>query len=151
MKEEIETTREKIISLGKEAIVDTLREEQSYNPLMFQGRLDSLNVAIIANEISFSFDPKSLPQAINEHFIAKLGLLFTELKRFMSDKEFGSWLSAKVWLDNQNDSFLFTFNYEEYETEFDEISDVAFQMELETFPRSGIYIPEWLALRISEI
>lgn len=138
--------RDRTVQLTQDFIYQILLEEQLKTPELFNGPITSLTIVLVDNKANLTFVPQVNPGNANPHFLSRLGLMFSELKRFMVDKDYGAWFSATLHIDNETASYFFTFNYTDHEELFIPFSTEQFQKELDLFPRENRYIPDWLKL-----
>lgn len=133
-----------IIELTRETIFDALMEEQQSNPLFFKGDLTQVSATLVNNNLRLNFRPNVLAPAMDSQFIGKLGLLFYELKRHMLDEEAGAWLEATIHIDGKNNSYYYTFNYEDSTPDLEQYSFDDYQLEFFTYPRTSDFVPSWV-------
>lgn len=84
-------------------------------------------------------------------FQAVLGRKLLRLKQMSLDVEFGSWISCEMFIDHNNDAFVFYFNFDEYLLFMDHVTEENFRRELMFYPRYSSNVPEWWIGKVTAI
>ena len=141
MSENLERTE--TIERLKQQIFTLVRDEVVNNRYAFPDGIEEVLVLNLDSRGTIVFPASVDIQSVSPDFPVLMNLPINELKRFTYDNEFGAWISFSLFINLENNTSLFTFNYDEEKLQHNVYGPLAWSNELALFPRFNQNIPAW--------